>query len=77
MPLTCNIDRTGRRIRLIAGIVVEAAGAIVILLRAAGVLEGTWPWVVGLSAIIGGSFMIFEGVMSWCAVRALGFRTPV
>lgn len=77
MPLTCNIDRTGRRIRLVAGIVVEAAGAIMILLRAAGVLEGTWPWVAGLSAIIGGSFMIFEGVMGWCAVRALGFRTPV
>lgn len=77
MPLTCNIDRTGRRIRLVAGIVVEAAGAIVILLRAAGALEGTWPWVAGLCAIIGGSFMIFEGVMGWCAVRALGFRTPV
>ena len=77
MPLTCNIDRSGRRIRLVAGIVVEAAGAIVILLRAAGVLEDTWPWIVGLSAIVGGSFMIFEGVMGWCAVRALGFRTPV
>jgi hypothetical protein len=30
-----------------------------------------------VSAIVGGSFMIFEGVMGWCAVRALGFRTPV
>jgi hypothetical protein len=77
MPLTCNIDRTGRRIRLLTGIAVEAAGAIVLLLRAAGVLEGTWPWIVGLSAVVGGSFMIFEGVMGWCAVRALGFRTPV
>jgi hypothetical protein len=77
MPLTCNIDRRGRRIRLLAGILVEAAGAILLLLRVAGVLEGTWPWVAGLSAIAGGTFMVFEGAVGWCAVRALGFRTPV
>lgn len=77
MRLKCNIDRLGRRVRLGAGAIVEAAGAIVLLLRVAGIIDGDWPWIVGVSAIAGGTFMIFEGAMGWCAVRAMGFRTPV
>lgn len=77
MPLKCNIDRLGRRVRLGAGALVEATGAIVLLLRVAGIIEGDWPWIVGISAIAGGTFMILEGAMGWCAVRAMGFRTPV
>jgi hypothetical protein len=27
--------------------------------------------------MLGGAFMIFEGVNGWCAVRAMGFKTPI
>ena len=33
--------------------------------------------IVGFSCLVGGGFMIFEGWAGWCAVRALGFKTPV
>ncbi|MGA1046018.1 MAG: hypothetical protein ACO3ZY_12565, partial [Phycisphaerales bacterium] len=26
---------------------------------------------------VGGAFMLFEGLVGWCAVRAMGFKTPV
>jgi len=27
--------------------------------------------------MLGGAFMIFEGVNGWCVVRAMGFKTPI
>lgn len=42
-----------------------------------GKIEGDWPWVVGAAAILGGMFMVVEGALGWCAVRAMGFKTPI
>ena len=33
--------------------------------------------VAGIAACVGGAFMLFEGLVGWCAVRAMGIRTPV
>jgi hypothetical protein len=74
--MQCNIDRRGRALRLSAGIVTLAAGAGVLLARWLFGLAG-WSVAAGLAAIVGGAFMMFEGAMGWCAVRAMGFKTPV
>jgi hypothetical protein len=75
VSLTCNIDQRGRKARLISGIVVDACGAGLIV---AGVLTGaTWMIVVGAVASASGTFMIFEGAKGWCALRAMGMKTPL
>ena len=76
MPLQCNIDSKGRAARLVYGVVVLVAGV------AAGVfwaLPGgsVWAWVVSVSLVVAGAFGIFEARAGWCAVRAMGFRTPL
>ena len=61
-----NIDRRGRVLRLIPGIV----------LCLAGIALGIWVrWWLGLVACLGGTFMIYEASRSWCVVRACGIKT--
>jgi hypothetical protein len=45
----------------------------------AALIGGVPAWVLyaGIATVLGGAFMIFEGVNGWCAVRALGFKTPI
>ena len=76
MPLQCNIDSRGRAVRLIYGVVLVIAGLVMALLWApwAGSL---WAWVLTVAAIVGGAFAIFEARAGWCAVRAMGFKTPL
>jgi hypothetical protein len=40
-------------------------------------ITGIAPWVVGGLLVAGGLFAWFEARRGWCAVRALGFKTPV
>ncbi len=77
MPLTCNIDRRGRNMRIAIGAIIEGLGWLLLALKFLGKIEGDWPWVVGVAAILGGMFMIVEGALGWCAVRAMGFKTPI
>lgn len=73
MPLTCNIDARGRKVRLVTGIVIDSLGTLLIvggILLHESILLGA-----GVVAMAGGSFMIFEGAAGWCVLRALGFRT--
>ena len=75
MKLTCNIDQRGRKARLIAGIVADAIGVIAIVV---GVMTNQLSAIVGGIICSGaGCFMIFEGIKGWCAVRALGIKTPM
>lgn len=76
MGLTCNIDRRGRRLR-------GALGGL-LLLGSLGLAVGAW--LTGRHAALGlpsgvlmvlGLFGIFEGLNGWCAVRAMGFKTPI
>ncbi len=73
MNLSCNIDSRGRRIRLAIGVVLTLAGASVLLLLAPA--SGTWCWIVGACILISGLFGLFEARYSWCALRAMGFKT--
>ncbi len=77
MPLTCNIDQRGRTMRIVIGAMIEGPGWLLLVLKFLGKIEGDWPWFVGAAAILGGMFMIVEGALGWCAVRAMGFKTPI
>lgn len=73
MKLSPNIDRRGRRVRLVAGIVVDACGAAMII---AGVHNGRTSLLIsGIVAAILGSFTIFEAANGWCVLRAMGIKT--
>jgi hypothetical protein len=76
MPFTCNIDSRGKRARLIYGILMVALG--VVLLLAWALPQGqVWKWIVAIGCILGGAFAIFEARAGWCAMRAMGFKTPM
>ena len=73
MPLTCNIDQRGRRVRLGIGAIIDTLGTGLVvagLLMNESLLLGA-----GGVAMLGGSFMVFEGASGWCALRALGLKT--
>jgi hypothetical protein len=74
--MQCNIDAKGKAVRLVIGSVVEMVGWTLGILWFVGAVPG-WAGAIGLGAILGGSFAIFEGIAGWCAIRALGFRTPI
>ena len=73
--MQCNIDRRGRTIRMFTGAVVEMVGFGLLAMWYLGVA----PWLIWPAAgcILGGNFAIFEGALGWCAIRAMGFRTPI
>ena len=76
MPLTCNIDSRGKVARLLWGILLLAIGAGLIVFWAWG--SGSWiRWGVTAAVIVSGAFMIFEARAGWCAVRAMGIKTPM
>ena len=76
MPLTCNIDIRGRVARLIWGLLFLLIGVGLALLWAWG--SGSWlRWGVSIVCVLSGAFAIFEARKGWCAVRAMGIRTPM
>lgn len=76
MPLKCNIDSRGKVARLIWGILLAGLGAVLIWLWA--VPTGSVPsWIVSIACIMAGFFAVFEARAGWCAVRAMGFKTPM
>ncbi|MDH3582688.1 MAG: hypothetical protein OER86_00555 [Phycisphaerae bacterium] len=74
--MQCNIDRRGRLARLIWGVGMVIAALLVALTTWNGSI-GPWAW--SLTAVLAGlgCFGIFESRRGWCAVRAMGFRTPL
>jgi hypothetical protein len=74
MPPTCNIDAKGKLVRLIYGMLMLIAAALVIALWA--LPAGGWvSWTVSGVLLASGVFGIYEARAGWCAVRAMGFRT--
>ena len=73
--MPCNIDRRGRAARVAVGAVTALVG---LGLFALWYLRGpdwlAWP---AAGCVLGGNFAMFEGAIGWCAVRAMGFRTPL
>ena len=66
---TCNIDKKGRWIRGILGILLLGVSAWLWF----GINETFWS----IGCFVTGLFVLFEAVRGWCALRALGIRTPV
>ena len=76
MALQCNIDSKGRAARLIYGVVMMVAGIATAAFWA--VPSGSVvAWVAAVSLFVAGAFGIFEARAGWCAVRAMGFKTPL
>jgi hypothetical protein len=76
MPLTCNIDSRGRVARLIWGLLFLLIGVGLALLWAWG--SGSWVrWAISIVCVLSGAFAVFEARKGWCAVRAMGIRTPM
>ncbi len=75
MAFACNINRGGRWLRIAAGAVLILDGMIM------------WHWKVpgtGMISrllqgvlVLAGAFCVFEGVVGWCAFRAMGIKTRV
>ena len=74
--MKCNIDARGKSIRLLGGCVMLAGGLVMLLAW----LVWDAPAGLGLGGAAlscGGGFVVFEGAAGWCALRAMGVRTPV
>lgn len=71
--MQCNIDAKGKAVRLLIGLGTMIAGVAIITLL------GTEPLPLGIACgcLLGGGFAVFEGWSGWCAVRAMGFKTPI
>ena len=74
--MQCNIDSRGKRVRLINGIVTVVIGLVLMFAWAIG-SAGWVPWVTTIAVFASGAFMIFEARAGWCAVRAMGIKTPI
>ena len=70
--MKCNIDSRGRIWRLLVGFLFFFTGTFLFVVsKPAGTPE--WRAVQGALALLG-FFMMFEGTMGWCALRALVAR---
>ncbi len=76
--MQCNIDARGKAVRLVIGLCSLLVGAALL-----GwcwwdpASAPVWALWTGVGASAGGLFAIFEGASGWCALRALGMRTPI
>ncbi len=75
--MQCNIDARGKAVRLVVGGVSLLGAAAAAALILTGVLEHPAWWAAVIGAGLGGAFGVFEGWAGWCAVRAMGFKTPI
>ncbi len=69
----CNIGKGGRILRVVVGLVLLFDAWLLWKFQ----MPENWWWSFALQALLAlmGAFSIFEGVVGWCAVRALGIRT--
>jgi len=75
--MQCNIDARGKAARLIWGIVLLLIAVVGLTLLLANVINGWGWWVATLSAAAFGGFAVFEARQGWCALRAIGIKTPM
>jgi len=74
--MQCNIDAKGKAVRLIWGLVMLAAAGGLAGLILLEVVPGGWVWLGVAGLVLMGGFGIYEARAGWCAVRAMGFKTP-
>jgi hypothetical protein len=72
--MQCNIDDHGARLRRTWGIMVILAGLV---LTGLALWSGIWwLWLIVIACLASGAFAIFEAQNKWCALRAMGVKTP-
>ena len=77
MTSACNINSRGKAVRLIGGAIVSLIGvALIVAILMQALVSPAW-WVLAIITLASGLFMIYEGWAGWCAIRALGWRTPI
>ena len=76
MPAPCNIDARGKRLRYAMGVLLLGLGLVLCFIWAR-TLGGTLAWGVTVACWLSGAFLLYEARAGWCALRALGFKTPV
>jgi hypothetical protein len=74
MGLACNIDRRGRRIRAINGLILLVVGMLLLIFLWP---PAWWVWFLAAGLVLGGLFSLFEARAGWCAIRAMGLRTRI
>ena len=76
MRHACNIDRSGRLVRLGVGI-AALAGALVLLfawaLRGGGLIAWAGVAIFAMLGVLG----IYQAYFGWCAARAIGLKTKI
>jgi hypothetical protein len=77
LNMQCNIDQRGRRVRMIWGVMLLVIAAGLVAATALGWIAFGWGVGLSIAAAAFGGFAIFESRRSWCALRAMGFRTPM
>lgn len=73
----CNIDARGRAVRLVAGAIAVALGCLLLILGLLGGIGTPWLAWGGVGLIAAGGFGVLEARAGWCALRAMGIRTPM
>ena len=77
MSRVCNIDSKGQVVRLITGVIAVSVGLVMALLITQNILSSEVNWIPAIGSIAGGMFAMWEARTGWCAVRAMGIRTPI
>ena len=75
MALTCNIGARGKALRFRIGI-----GLSVLAVPALGwalIHGGGLAWAAAALLLASSGFTLFEARAGWCALRALGVKTPL
>lgn len=75
MKFQCNIEKTGRVLRLAAGAILLFDGVMFVVLGIPG--TGIVARLVQAALVLLGAFTMFEGIVGWCAIRAMGFKTRI
>ena len=75
MALACNIDARGKAVRLRVAVVLLVAGLAA--LAWALMSGGSRQWTAAVALLIAGGFTLFEARAGWCALRAMGVKTPL
>jgi hypothetical protein len=73
--MQCNIDQRGVKVRRVWGVMMFLVGG---MLGMMSFWSGTWwLWAVAGLCVAAGIFAFWEARKKWCAVRAMGIKTPM
>lgn len=69
----CNIDQRGRMFRFFGGLLIFFLGSVFFIVAMPG--DGIWWRTFQVGMMLLGVFLMYEGIMGWCLLRAMGFKT--